>query len=89
MIPASFIPEKLKSVVIKKISQLSLYTKISEAEYNDVEANYDYDSSLNLVMNSNSSFIAVDNGKYFRLDRGQLSDRLFETLSVNFKDWLN
>jgi phage shock protein PspC (stress-responsive transcriptional regulator) len=63
------------------------YTKISEAEYDNVEA--DYDDSLNLIINSNSSFIAVGNGKYFRLDKGQLSDRLFETLSVDFKDWLN
>lgn len=71
----------------QKNKQIVLYTKISEAEYNNVEA--DYDGSLNLIMNSKSSFIAVDNGKYFRLDKGQLSDKLFETLSVDFKDWLN
>lgn len=63
------------------------YIKVSEAEYNDSEINYD--DSLNLIMNSDSSLIAASNGKYFRLIKGQLPDKLFRILSVDFKNWLD
>jgi phage shock protein PspC (stress-responsive transcriptional regulator) len=71
----------------QKNKPIALYIKVSEVEYNDAEDNYD--DSLNLIMNSDSSLIAASNGKYFRLMKGQLPDKLFNTLSVDFKNWLD
>lgn len=71
----------------QKNKPIALYKKVSEAEYSDAEDNYD--DSLNLIMNSDSSLISASNGKYFRLPKGQLPDNLFQTLSVDFKNWLD
>lgn len=71
----------------QKNKPIVLYKKVSEAEYNDAEENYD--DSLGLIMNSDSSLIFANNGKHFRLLKGQLSDNLFQTLSVDFRDWLD
>jgi|GEM_PF-586728 phage shock protein PspC (stress-responsive transcriptional regulator) len=61
----------------QKNKPIAIYKKISEAEYNDAENNGD------------SSLVAADNGKYFRLIKGQLPDKLFKTLSADFEHWLN
>jgi len=71
----------------QKNKPIALYKKVSEAEYNDAEENYD--DSLNLIMNGDSSLISASNGKYFRLIKGQLPDNLFKTLSTDFKNWLD
>jgi len=71
----------------QKNKPIVLYKKISEAEYSDAEDNYN--DSLNLIMNSDSSLISASNGKYFRLLKGRLPDDLFQTLSVDFSHWLD
>lgn len=71
----------------QKNKPIASYKKISEAEYNDAEDNYD--DSLNLIINSDSSLISASNGKYFRLIKGQLPTKLFRTLSIDFKNWLD
>jgi len=71
----------------QKNKSIVSYKKISEAEYNDAEDNYD--DSLNLIMNSDSSLISASNGKYFRLLKKQLPNKLFQTLSIDFKNWLD
>ena len=62
------------------------YQKIKETEYRAVEENYNGDSEI--INDGNSNLIAGDNGKYFRLDRGQLSEKLFKSMSADFKQWL-
>lgn len=79
----------------QKNKPIVLYTKISKEEYSDAEdrkivtIEQDYDDSLDLIINNDSSLIHASNGKYFRLLRGELSNKLFKTLSVDFKRWLD
>ncbi|MFA5131402.1 MAG: PspC domain-containing protein [Patescibacteria group bacterium] len=71
----------------QKNKPLVQYIKVSAAEYNDAEDNYD--DSLGLIINSDSSLISASNGKYFRLLKGELPNTLFQTISVDFKRWVD
>ncbi len=62
------------------------YQKIKEAEYRAAAEDYDGDSEI--IAADDSCLIAGANGKYFRLNRNQLSDELFKTMSIDFKHWL-
>lgn len=79
----------------QKNKPIMSYQKIKATEYRIVRDEHegnnrdsDYDEYSDIITDGDSNLIAADNGKYFRLNRGQLSEEMFKTMSIDFMHWL-